>query len=328
MKKTKILITGASGCVGQYTASWLIENSDADLLLWLREPKKLKAVDSNHPRIKLLVGDLRDSYLFTEELSLVNRVIHTATAWGDPDRAFQVNVKAVKDFMRLLNANNLEQIIYFSTASILNKNLQPLSEASKYGTEYIQTKAQCLKELESHPFAEKIIAVFPTLVFGGKIDSSSHFPTSYLTDGLSQAIDWLWLARFLKGYSRFHFIHAADIAFICGHLSTTTHLPNREPGQGALKKLVLAQPHITIDQAVDTLLDWKGIRRTPRLPLWNWLVKVLIKILPIELSPWDRFSIKQRHFNHDPITTPEKYGGHSYAKTLEDVLRVSGVKKC
>ncbi len=79
MKKTKILITGASGCVGQYTASWLIENSDADLLLWLREPKKLKAVDSNHPRIKLLVGDLRDSYLFTEELSSVNRVIHTAT---------------------------------------------------------------------------------------------------------------------------------------------------------------------------------------------------------------------------------------------------------
>ena len=328
MKQTQILITGASGCVGQYTAAWLLKNSEANLLLWLRDPKKLKAIDASHPRVKLLIGDLRESNLFTEELSSVNRVIHTATAWGDPDRAFQVNVKAVKELLNRLDPDVLEQIIYFSTASILNKNLQPLSEAFKYGTEYIQTKAQCLNELENHPLAEKIIAVFPTLVFGGKVDSSNEFPTSYLTEGLPHAMQWLWLARLIKGYSRFHFIHAADIAYICGQLSTTPHQQNRAPGQGGLRRLVLAQPHITIDQAVDTLLAWKRMRRTPRLPLWNWLVNVLVKILPIELSAWDRFSIKQRHFNHEPITTPEDFGGSSYAKTIFDVLNVSGLKKC
>ena len=327
MKKTKILITGASGCVGQYTAAWLLKNSEADLLLWLRDPTKLKAIDPNNPRVKLLIGDLRESNLFANELASVNRVIHTATAWGDPLRAYQVNVKAVKSLINLLNPSILEQVIYFSTASILNKNLQPLPEAFSCGTEYIQSKAQCLKDLEDHPIANKIVAVFPTLVFGGRVDDLSEFPTSYLTGGLTKAINWVWLARWVRGYSRFHFIHAADIAFICGQLATTPHLPNKEPGQGALKRLVLAQPSITIDQAVDVLAGWRGLQPTPRIPLWGWLVKLLINVLPIQLTDWDRFSIKHRHFDHAPITHPELLGGDSHARTLEAILIDSGLDK-
>ena len=327
MKNPQILITGASGCVGQYIAAWLLKNSEADLLLWLRDPSKLKAINPNEPRIKILVGDLREPNLFASELSKVNRVIHTATAWGDPERAYQVNVKAVKSIIKLLEPDKLEQFIYFSTASILNKDLQPLPEASVHGTEYIQTKAKCLQELENHPIAEKTIAVFPTLVFGGKVNGISNFPTSYLTDGLKKAIKWVWLARWIRVYSRFHFIHAADIAFVCGHLATTPHQPNKEIGQGALKRIVLAQPYITIDQAVDTLTKWKGLKKMPRLPLWAWLVKVLIKILPIQLTNWDRFSIKQRHFNHAKITNPESFGSNSHARTLEEVLIKSGLDK-
>ena len=81
----RILITGASGCVGQYTTAWLLENSDAELLLWLRDPGKLTAVSPEHPRIQLLVGDLREADRFSSEIASVHRVIHTATAWGDPD---------------------------------------------------------------------------------------------------------------------------------------------------------------------------------------------------------------------------------------------------
>ena len=166
---TRILITGASGCVGQYICQWLLQHSDAELLLWLRDPSKLTAVPADHPRIQLLVGDLRDTDRFVAELATVNRVIHTATAWGDPDRAEQVNVVAVKRLLQLLNPLVVEQIIYFSTASILDRDLRPLPEALAYGTEYIQTKARCLEQLEQHPLAAKIIAVFPTLVFGGRV---------------------------------------------------------------------------------------------------------------------------------------------------------------
>ena len=98
-----ILVTGASGCVGQYVSRWLLDHSHDDLLLWLRDPGKLTAVPVDHPRIKLLVGDLRDTDRFAAELGTVNRVIHTATAWGDPKRAEQVNVVAVKRMLQLLN---------------------------------------------------------------------------------------------------------------------------------------------------------------------------------------------------------------------------------
>ncbi len=327
MSKSKILITGASGCVGQYTATWLLENSDAELFLWLRDPRKLSSIPKNHPRVRLLVGDLRQANIFANDLSEVTRVIHTATAWGDPYRAEQVNVIAVKKLLKLLNPELIEQIIYFSTASILNKHLQPLPEAFLYGTEYIQTKAKCLQELEKHPFAERIIAVFPTLVFGGRVDGKSNFPTSYLTEGLKEASQWIWLARWLKADSNFHFIHAADIAFICGNLATNPHTQNSEPGQSALRKLVMAQPSISLNQAIDEIRKWKGLKKTPQIPLWGWLIEALIKVLPIQISDWDRFSISQRHFVHDPITPPEKMGGTSHARTLEQILANSGLPR-
>ena len=323
----RILITGASGCVGQYTTSWLLNNSNAELLLWLRDPGKLTAVSADHPRIQLLVGDLRDADRFANELASVSRVIHTATAWGDPERAQQVNVVAVKRMLSLLDPSVIEQITYFSTASILDRHLQPLTEALAYGTEYIQTKAQCLKDLEQHPLAEKIVAVFPTLVFGGRVDGSSRFPTSYLTEGLLEASKWLWLARFLRADASFHFIHAADIAAICGHLATNPHQRNSEPGQGAVRRIVMGQKAISVNEAVACLCRWRGLRRTPGVPLWPWLIETLIRVLPIEVNAWDRFSIRQRHFIHEPVTQPERFGDTSHAADLESVLLDSGLPR-
>ena len=324
---SRILITGASGCVGQYTTAWLLDNSEAELLLWLRDPSKLTAVAANHPRIQLLVGDLREADRFASELASVHRVIHTATAWGDPERAQQVNVVAVKRMLSLLNPSLIEQITYFSTASILDRHLQPLTEALAYGTEYIQTKAQCLKDMEEHPLAGKIVAVFPTLVFGGRVDGSSPFPTSYLTEGLTEASKWLWLARFLRAEASFHFIHAADIAAICGHLATHPHQPNPEPGQGAVRRIVMGQKAISVDEAVASLCRWRGVRRTPGIPLWPWLIETLIRVLPIEVNAWDRFSIRQRHFIHQPVTQPERFGDRSHAADLEAVLLDSGLPR-
>ena len=147
----RILITGASGCVGQHIAEQLLRETDAQLLLWLRDPAKLTAVPPDHPRITLLVGDLRDPEPHRAAIASATRIIHTATAWGDPERAQQVNVVAVKQMLAATNPALLKQVVYFSTASILNRDLELLPEAMAYGTEYIQTKALCLQQLEQHP---------------------------------------------------------------------------------------------------------------------------------------------------------------------------------
>ncbi|MFM9046640.1 MAG: NAD-dependent epimerase/dehydratase family protein, partial [Cyanobium sp.] len=303
----RILITGASGCVGQYTAEALYRHSDAELLLLLRDPSNLTAVPRNDPRITLLVGDLRDLDPHATAIASAHRVIHTATAWGDPKRAQEVNVVAVKKLLGLLDPRRLEQVIYFSTASILDRHLRLLPEAQAYGTEYIQTKALCLQDLEIHPLAERIVAVFPTLVFGGRLGPGDLHPTSYLTAGVGEAIRWLWLARWLRAEASFHFIHAADIATVCAHLATTPHQSNPEVGQGPVRRLVLGQAPLEVNTAVATLCRWRGLWLPPvGVDLRGWLIEGLIRLLHLDVNAWDRFSIRQRHFVHQPVSPPER----------------------
>ena len=69
------------------------------------------------------------------------------------------------------------------------------------------------------------------------------------------------------------------------------------------------------------------MRKVPQIPLQNWLIELLIVLLPIQVTKWDRFSLRQKHFIHEPTTSPENFGGKSYAKTLSQVLHNSGLTK-
>lgn len=324
----RILITGASGCVGQHIAHLLLRESNAELLLLLRDPAKLTAVPADHPRVTLLVGDLRDLSGHAAAIATATRVVHTATAWGDPERAMAVNVVAVKRLLELLDASRLEQVLLFSTASVLDSQLRLLPEALTEGTEYIQTKALCLQQLETHPLAERMVALFPTLVFGGRVDGGGPFPTSYLTGGLGEACRWLWLAGWLRIDASFHFIHAADIAQVCLHLLSQRQGANPEPGQGRVRRLVLGQPAVTVNGTVRQLLRWRRCWRPPLgIAITPWLVELLIRLLRLEVTAWDRFSIRQRHFVHTPITAPERFGLVSHAATLEAVFAAAGLAR-
>ena len=324
----RILITGASGCVGQHIVRLLLEETDAELLLLLRDPAKLTAVAADHPRITLLVGDLRQLDGHAGAIASATRIVHTATAWGDPERAMAVNVVAVKQLLAFTSPEWLEQVIYFSTASVLDRDLRLLSEAFSEGTEYIQTKALCLQQLEEHPLADRIVALFPTLVFGGRVDGGGPYPSSYLTAGLEQACRWLWLAKWLRVDASFHFIHAADIARVCLHLLSQPQGPNPEAGQGRVRRLVLAQPAVNVNATVRHLGRWRGCWLPPAgLEIRPALVEALIRLLRLEVTPWDRVSIRQRHFVHEPISPPERFGLVSHAPTLEAVFEDAGLAR-
>ncbi|MDA1247471.1 MAG: NAD-dependent epimerase/dehydratase family protein, partial [Cyanobacteria bacterium] len=303
-------------------------HSDAELLLLLRDPAKLRVVSADDPRVTLLIGDLRELTPHAGAIATATRVIHTATAWGDPLRAQQVNVDAVKQLLAFTSPEWLEQVIYFSTASILDRQLQLLPEAAEFGTEYIQTKAICLQQLEAHPLAAKIVAVFPTLVFGGQVGPGDLHPTSYLTAGLREATRWLWLGKWLRAEASFHFIHAADVALVCAQLATQPHLPNPEPNQGALRRLVLGQAPTSINATVTQLCRWRrSWQPSFGIDLQGWLIEALIKLLRIEVNAWDRFSIRQRHFVHEPVSSPERFGLVSYAPTLQAIFETAGLPR-
>ena len=126
----------------------------------VRDPNKLSVSIRNNKRINLLACDIRDCKKFKKELREINYLIHTATAWGNPRRAYEVNVTAFEELLGLLKKNILEKIIYFSTASILDNKTELMRESLIYGTEYIQTKYQCYENLRKSSFAKKHVPYF------------------------------------------------------------------------------------------------------------------------------------------------------------------------
>jgi len=92
--------------------------------------------------------------------------------------------------------------------------------------------------------------------------------------------------------------------------------------------LVLGQAAVTVNQTVASLCRWRRSWIPPwGLDLQGWLIDALIGLLRIEITPWDLFSIRQRHFIHEPITNPERFGLVSTAPTLEAVFETAGLPR-
>ena len=108
-----------------------------------------------------------------------------------------------------------------------------------------------------------------------------------------------------------------------GYLISETHSGKSR----GFKKFVLGQKFITIDEALVTLLKKNKLKRYFSIKLTKGIIKILLKVLPIQTTNWDNFSIKKYDFNHKPITRPETFGLKSYAKTLNKVIKVSKLPK-
>ena len=84
----------------------------------------------------------------------------------------------------------------------------------------------------------------------------------------------------------------------------------------------------SIDEAINVFLNRNKMKRYFAVPLTKKIMKILLRILPIQTTPWDSFSIKKYNFNHDPITSPETFELKSHAKSLNDILRLSKLPSC
>lgn len=307
MNPKRIFITGASGCIGHYITQTLIQNTEHELYLLVRNPDKLRIDLKIRPGIELLQGDMRQIDRYAPLLQTINVAVLTATAWGGGD-VFDVNVLKTMRLMQWLDPKLCEQVLYFSTASILDRQNEPLKEARQLGTDYIRTKYDCYTRLSRLRIASRITTLFPTLVFGGE-DTGNP---SHLTTGLPEVLKWINLIRFLKADGSFHFIHARDIAQIVLHLVGNT--PN--PAQ----PFVLGHQPVTVNQAVEEICASLHKKVYLRIPLSAWLTDLIIALFKIKMSVWDRFCLNYRHFTYENAVTPASFGLNNYCNSLTDIL--------
>ncbi len=315
MSQKRILVTGASGCIGHYISEALIQETEHELYLLVRNPKKLQVDTQARPGVTVLQGDMQEIGKFADLLKTIDVAVLTATAWGG-DATFDINVHKTHELLNLLDPNRCEQVIYFSTASVLDRNNQPLKEAGELGTDYIRSKYDCLHKIPGLAIAPKVTTVFPTLVVGG----DSNKPYSHVTSGIPEVTKYIDLIRYLKADGSFHFIHGRDIA------SVVRYLIDNPPKEDEPRSLVLGQAQLTVNQAIEEVCAYLGKKIFFRIPLSLSLANLIIVLFRIQMAAWDRFSMNYRHFTYQNFINPGSFGLPNYCATVSDVLKISGVK--
>lgn len=317
----RIFITGASGCIGHYMTEALINNTDCELYLLVRNPDKLQFDYRSRRGIHILVGDLSRIEEYADLLEDINIAILAATAWGGKDETYDINVVKTLALIDLLDPKVCQRIIYFSTASILDRNNQLLLPASQFGHDYIQTKYECFTRLSKLAIADKIVAVFPTLVFGGE----ENKPYSHLSAGITDVTKWIGLIRWFSLEGSFHFIHAEDIARVISYLVENPDYSPTEDSSPGLDCLVLGNPAISVDRAIAEITSYFNKRIYLRIPLYIWLTNIFIELFRIQMDSWSRFSLDYRHFTYKNPVTPASFGMQNHCSTVEELMRASGV---
>jgi nucleoside-diphosphate-sugar epimerase len=283
--------------------------------LLVRNPQKLNYDYQARSGIHLLIGSLSDLEPFQSVLSTVDVLIHVATCWGGEEESYEINVRKSLELMNRLDRDRIEQVIYFSTASILDRRNRPLPEARTLGTTYVRTKYQCFSRLPELAICDRITTVFPTFVFGG--DATK--PYSHISGGLAEVIGWIGLIRWFSAEGSFHFVHAQDIAGVVAHLVDHPPAPNDS------RILPLGNAAISADQAIAEICAYLGKRIYFRLPLSTALANFFIKVFRLKMAPWDRFCMNYRHFTHQNPVTPASFGLINYCSTVADIFKVSGI---
>mgnify|MGYP000249800272 FL=1 len=307
----RIFITGGSGCIGHYIAEELINNTDHELFFFVRNLAKIQFNPEARSGINIITGDLDNINQFQDLLQTIDVAILAATIWGGTEETFRINVDKTLELLDLLDSQICQQIIYFSTASILNYHHQLLPQAGDIGTDYIRSKYQCYSQIKAHPLASKLTIVFPTLVLGGE----ENKPYSHISAGLPEVAKWVNLARWLKADGSFHFIHGKDIA-------TTIHYLIHHPAQEeTTREFVLGSAKITANQLIETLCEYFKKPIYFRIPLSLTLANFLIVMFRIQMAEWDRFCLQYRHFSHETPVNPQTFGLETYCPTLTDIFK-------
>ena len=312
----RIFITGASGCIGHYVLESLINNSNHDLFLLLRDPDKLQLEIVHQPRVHILQGDIREIAKFSDLLSTIDSAILIATSWGGAPAIYDINVTANLELMALLDPDRIRQVLYFSTASILDRQNHPLKEAGQVSFDYIRSKYQCHQKLKELAIYPKITTLFPTLVFGG----DTYNPYSHISSCLTEVTRWIDLIRFFSADGTLHFIHAQDVATI------VTHLIDHIPQSGECRELVLGNPALSVDEAVAAVSDYLGRSIYFRIPLSQRLIDFFIKLFKVRMEDWDRFCLTYRHFTYQNPLTPISFGIDNYCTTVAELFQATGIE--
>jgi nucleoside-diphosphate-sugar epimerase len=171
-----VLVTGGAGYIGSHVVRQLLDRGDhvrvLDLLLY--GDQGLKAL-IDHPRLSILVGDVRDPAAMHEATAGADTVIALAAVVGnaacdlDPEAAVGINQEATELLAETCAKAAVRRLVFGSCCSVYGTGADPLlMESSTLNplSLYARTRVESERILDAH--ADRLSAVILRLptVFG------------------------------------------------------------------------------------------------------------------------------------------------------------------
>jgi len=161
----KVLVTGATGLIGKHLVTELLEKN-----YQLKIITRQKNIDIKN--VEIIKGDLQNTNSFKHAFKDIDAVFHNgayAMDYGDKSIIFNTNVQGTKKIAELCIKNNVENLIYTSSAGVYgfpNSEIEIIETSEKNPlNNYHKSKLESEKILQN--FKElKISIIRPPLVIG------------------------------------------------------------------------------------------------------------------------------------------------------------------
>ena len=207
----RVLVTGATGCVGGFVLSELLKKGYHVIASDL----KGKAFPAGGERLTVVEGDLSDPIFTASLVDGVDAVINTA-AVVDISLPYSslapINVEAVRVLFERSRQVGVRQFVQFSSGSIYKASTMPIPESApiEAGNDYERSKIDAEKILFSKPRVTTpyVTVIRPALIYGprGKVLMASIATLPPLVKSLGP-----YYIR-MSGGPKTNMVHGEDVA--------------------------------------------------------------------------------------------------------------------
>ena len=176
MKNKKVLVTGATGFLGQYLVKSLIEQEN-DVTILVRKSSDLSPFAGSE--VKVVYGDITDRLLLLQATQGIHSLYHLAgiIAYKRKQRESmnRVNVQGTGNVLDACITNKVSKVLYVSSVATIGASLrpEPLDEdspflLSKHNLGYFETKRKA-EEMALRAYKENQLPVYlinPATIYG------------------------------------------------------------------------------------------------------------------------------------------------------------------
>ena len=119
----KVLLTGATGFLGEYMIQELLEN-DYEVVAFGRNEKKGKYLSENYKNVKFVKGNLENREDLEKITDQIDFVIHAgglSTVWGRWEDFYNANVLGTQNVLNFCEKQNVKRLVFVSSPSVYAK---------------------------------------------------------------------------------------------------------------------------------------------------------------------------------------------------------------